>query len=187
MIVVRVLEKVPHRHIDAEHLDGFGPSWQSPSTHSNSPKPGEMNYTLPLTTSFPRSGVSHSPLGGDVGKPPPRLQLTTAVIPAKAGIPFSSRMIILTVFHLLVIDANQSKNQKQRQNKWIPAFAGMTNKNRIVSCRDRSRPVPTDPSHRLVLFAESRNQGLFNNPLKGSDYVIPFPIRSLKPTVEPRI
>ena len=29
-------------------------------------------------------------------------------------------------FHFLVIGRKQSENKKQRQNKWIPAFAGMT-------------------------------------------------------------
>ena len=74
-------------------------------------------------------------------------------------------------FHLLVIDGNQSENKKQRQNKWIPAFAGMTNKT-APPCKDRSRPVgrprggivPTDSPPRLVSFTNSRNQGFFNNP-----------------------
>ena len=78
-------------------------------------------------------------------------------------------------FHLLVIDGNQSENKKQRQNKWIPAFAGMTNKT-APPCKDRSRPVgrprggivPTDSPPRLVSFTNSRNQGFFNNPEKGA-------------------
>ena len=84
-------------------------------------------------------------------------------------------------FHLLVIDGNQSENKKQRQNKWIPAFAGMTNKT-APPCKDRSRPVgrprggivPTDSPPRLVSFTNSRNQVFFNNP-----FSVAFDLRRL--------
>ena len=49
----------------------------------------------------------------------------------------------ITACHLLVLGANLSENKKQRQNKWIPAFAGMTNKAaRAVGIGPRACPMP---------------------------------------------
>ena len=48
-----------------------------------------------------------------------------------------------------------------------PAFSGMTNKT-VPSHKGRLRPVPTAPLSRSAPYGESRNQGFFNSPLRGS-------------------
>ena len=79
-------------------------------------------------------------------------------------------------FHLPVIDGNQSENKKQRQNKWIPAFAGMTNKAAPLR-KVRSRPrtgtgaCPLRPPPWLVPFTESRKQG-FSTILSRGDWLV---------------
>ena len=54
---------------------------------------------------------------------------------------------------------------RKSQVKMDSGFRRNDDQNRNISCRDRSRPVPTAPL--LVPFAESRSKVFFNNPLKG--------------------
>ena len=48
--------------------------------------------------------------------------------------------------------------------KMDSGFRRNDEQNRTASCRDRSRPVPTNPSHRSAPCPESRSQDFFNNP-----------------------
>ncbi len=76
--------------------------------------------------------------------------------------PVPSGMAILRLFISSSL-AGINQKIKKKQNTWIPACAGMTNK-AAPPRKDRSRPVHGPPSRRLTTYAKSRNQGFFNNP-----------------------
>ena len=69
-------------------------------------------------------------------------------------------------FHIPVIVWNQSEKKKQRQNKWIPAFAGMTKKphrhariGRVLSLRPFFPGWFHAPNHGIKDFSISLERG----------------------------
>ena len=68
------------------------------------------------------------PPQGSVEKPPPRSELSTAVIPAHAGIQSrcGSRRPGISCSHRP--DGRRRRAKSKRQSPWIPACAGMTSK-----------------------------------------------------------